>query len=108
MAPERTLYSGNRVKGVYVGNRDLFMKKFYDPQRMMEIGTTFVRDDGAVFVVLNDNIVKLTNGFQEISRELLIEQKPLPKEPEKTGDRKRLEEICNNEIEAIRKLNQNH
>lgn len=34
MAPERTLYSGNRVKGVYVGDRDLFMKKFYDPQRL--------------------------------------------------------------------------
>ena len=107
MASGRTLYSGNRVKGVYVGERDIFMKKFYDPQRIMEIGTTFVRDDGAIFVVLNDNIVKLTNGFQEISKELLTEAKS-PKEPEKIGDRKRLEEICNNEIEAIRKLSQNY
>lgn len=107
MASGRTLYSGNRVKGVYVGEEDIFMKRFYDPQRMMEIGTTFVRDDGAVFVVLNDNIVKISDGFQEISKELLIEQKPLSKEPKKTEDRKRLEEICNNEIEAIRKLNQN-
>lgn len=103
MELKRTLYSGNRIKGVYVGERDIFMKKFYDPQRTMEIGTTFVRDDGAIFIVLNDNIVKLTNGFQESS----VEEKPLPKEPEKTGDRKRLEEICNNEIEAIRKLNRN-
>ena len=79
MASGRTLYSGNRVKGVYVGERDIFMKKFYDPQRIMEIGTTFVRDDGAIFVVLNDNIIKLTNGFQEISKELLIEQKSSPK-----------------------------
>ena len=74
---------------------------------IMEIGTTFIRDDGAVFVVLNDNIVKISDGFQEISKELLVEQKSLSKEPEKTGDRKRLEEICNNEIEAIRKLSQN-
>lgn len=101
MALGRTLHSGNLVRGVFVGDEDTFRKRFYDSKRTMEIGTTFVRDDGAIFVVLNDNIVK-------ISRELLIEQKPLSKEPEKTEDRKRLEEICNNEIEAIRKLSQNY
>ena len=104
MASGRTLHSGNLIRGVFVGDEDTFRKRFYDSKRTMEIGTTFIRDDGAVFVVLNDNIVKISDGFQEISKEL---QKPLPKEPEKTGDRKRLEEICNNEIEAIRKLSQN-
>lgn len=108
MASVRTLHSGNLVRGVFVGDEDTFRKRFYDSKRTMKIGTTFVRDDGVVFVVLNDNIVKISDGFQEISRELLIEQKPLSKEPEKTEDRKRLEEICNNEIEAIRKLNQNY
>lgn len=107
MASERTLHSGNLIRGVFVGDEDTFRKRFYDSKRTMEIGTIFIRDDGAVFVVLNDNIVKISDGFQEISKELLVEQKPLSKEPEKTGDRKRLEEICNNEIEAIRKLSQN-
>ena len=96
MASGRILHSGNLVRGVFVGDEDTFRKRFYDSKRTMEIGTTFVRDDGAIFVVLNDNIV-------EIPKELLV----LPKEPEKSGDRKRLEEICNNEIEAIRKLSQN-
>lgn len=97
MASGRILHSGNLVRGVFVGDEDTFRKRFYDSKRTMEIGTTFIRDDGAIFVVLNDNIVKISDGFQEI-----------PKEPEKTGDRKRLEEICNNEIEAIRKLSQNY
>ena len=105
MASGRTLHSGNLIKGVFVGDEDTFRKRFYDSKRTMEIGTTFIRDDGAIFVVLNDNIVKISDGFQEIPKEL---QKPLPKEPERTGDRKRLEEICNNEIEAIRKLSQNY
>lgn len=104
MASGRILHSGNLVRGVFVGDEDTFRKRFYDSKRTMEIGTTFIRDDGAIFVVLNDNIVKISDGFQEIPKELLI----LPKEPEKTGDRKRLEEICNNEIEAIRKLSQNY
>lgn len=100
MASGRILHSGNLVRGVFVGDEDTFRKRFYDSKRTMEIGTTFIRDDGAIFVV----IVKISDGFQEIPKELLI----LPKEPEKTGDRKRLEEICNNEIEAIRKLSQNY
>lgn len=95
MASGRILHSGNLIRGVFVGDEDTFRKRFYDSKRTMEIGTTFIRDDGAIFVVLNDNIVKISDGFQEIPKELLI----LPKEPEKTGDRKRLEEICNNEIE---------
>ena len=99
MASGRILHSGNLVRGVFVGDEDTFRKRFYDSKRTMEIGTTFIRDDGAIFVVLNDNIVKIS----DTPKELLI----LPKEPEKTGDRKRLEEICNNEIEAIRKLGQN-
>lgn len=55
MASGRILHSGNLVRGVFVGDEDTFRKRFYDSKRTMEIGTTFVRDDGAVFVVLNDN-----------------------------------------------------
>ncbi len=45
MEPKRTLHSGNLVRGVYAGDRKLFMEKYYDPQRYMELGTCFVRED---------------------------------------------------------------
>ena len=40
MASGRTLHSGNLVRGI-----KLFMEKYYDPQRYMELGTCFVRED---------------------------------------------------------------
>lgn len=44
MEPKRTLHSGNLVRGVHAGDRKLFMEKYYDPQRYMELGTCFVRE----------------------------------------------------------------
>lgn len=41
MEPKRTLHSGNLVRGVHAGDRKLFMEKYYDPQRYMELGTCF-------------------------------------------------------------------
>lgn len=64
MASGRILHSGNLVRGVFVGDEDTFRKRFYDSKRTMEIGTTFVRDDGAIFVVLNDNIVKISRDSE--------------------------------------------
>lgn len=40
MEPKRTLHSGNLV-----GDRKLFMEKYYDPEKYMELGTCFVRED---------------------------------------------------------------
>lgn len=64
MASGRTLHSGNLVRGVFVGDEDTFRKRFYDLKRTMEIGTIFIRDDGAIFVVLNDNIVKISRDSE--------------------------------------------
>lgn len=46
MEPKRTLHSGNLVRGFHVGDRKLFMEKYYDPEKYMELGTCFVREDG--------------------------------------------------------------
>lgn len=46
MEPKRTLHSGNLVRGVHAGDRKLFMEKYYDPEKYMELGTCFVREDG--------------------------------------------------------------
>lgn len=54
MEPKRTLHSGNLVRGVHAGDRKLFMEKYYDPQRYMELGTCFVREDGKIFILLKD------------------------------------------------------
>lgn len=35
MEPKRTLHSGNLVRG----DRKLFMEKYYDPEKYMELGT---------------------------------------------------------------------
>lgn len=51
MASERTLYSGNLVRGIHVGDRKLFMEKYYDPEKYMELGTCFVREDGKIFIL---------------------------------------------------------
>ena len=45
MEPKRTLHSGNLVRGFHVGDRKLFMEKYYDPEKYMELGTCFVRED---------------------------------------------------------------
>lgn len=54
MEPKRTLHSGNLVRGVHAGDRKLFMEKYYDPEKYMELGTCFVREDGKVFILLRD------------------------------------------------------
>ena len=75
--------------------------KFFNgmPEKPL-IGYIYMHKGKAYVVVDDGSLVQVDPGF--------VETKPLPKEPEKTGDRKILEEICNNEIEAIRKLNQNY
>ena len=59
MEPKRTLHSGNLVRGVHAGDRKLFMEKYYDPQRYMELGTCFVREDGKIFILLKDGVHKI-------------------------------------------------
>lgn len=39
MEPKRTLHSGNLVRGICAGDRKLFMEKYYDPEKYMELGT---------------------------------------------------------------------
>lgn len=48
MEPKRTLHSGNLVRDICVGDRKLFMEKYYDPETYMELGTCFIREDGRV------------------------------------------------------------
>lgn len=31
------------------------MEKYYDPEKYMELGTCFVREDGKVFILLKDD-----------------------------------------------------
>lgn len=52
MEPKRTLHSGNLVRG----DRKLFMEKYYDPEKYMELGTCFVRED---FILLRDGVHKI-------------------------------------------------
>jgi hypothetical protein len=59
MEPKRTLHSGNLVRGFHVGDRKLFMEKYYDPEKYMELGTCFVREDGKVFILLRDGVHKI-------------------------------------------------
>ena len=59
MASGRILHSGNLVRGFHVGDRKLFMEKYYDPERYMELGTCFVREDGKVFILLKDGVRKI-------------------------------------------------
>lgn len=54
MEPKRTLHSGNLVRDICAGDRKLFMEKYYDPERYMELGTCFVREDGKIFILLKD------------------------------------------------------
>lgn len=65
MEPKRTLHSGNLVRGFHVGDRKLFMKKYYDPEKYMELGTCFVREDGKVFILLRDGVRKIDGGWEE-------------------------------------------
>ena len=65
MASGRTLHSGNLVRSFHVGNRKLFMEKYYDPERCMELGTCFVREDGKVFILLRDGVRKIDGGWEE-------------------------------------------
>lgn len=48
MEPKRTLHSGNLVRGFHVGDRKLFMEKYYDPEKYMELGTFYRLCQGAV------------------------------------------------------------
>lgn len=57
MASGRILHSGNLVRGFHVGDRKLFMEKYY-----MELGTCFVREDGKVFILLKDGVRKIDGG----------------------------------------------
>ena len=59
MEPKRTLHSGNLVRCICAGDRKLFMEKYYDPQRYMELGTCFVREDGKIFILLKDGVHKI-------------------------------------------------
>ena len=65
MASGRTLHSGNLVSGFHVGDRKLFMEKYYDPEKYMELGTCFVREDGKVFILLRDGVHKIDGGWEE-------------------------------------------
>lgn len=58
MEPKRTLHSGNLVRGD-------FMEKYYDPEKYMELGTCFVREDGKVFILLRDGVHKIDGGWEE-------------------------------------------
>lgn len=60
MEPKRTLHSGNLVRGVHAGDRKLFMEKYYDPEKYMELGTCFVRED----ILLRDGRVGRLQKFQ--------------------------------------------
>lgn len=35
------------------------MEKYYDPEKYMELGTCFVREDGKVFILLRDGVRKI-------------------------------------------------
>lgn len=59
MEPKKTLHSGNLVRGICAGDRKLFMEKYYDPEKYMELGTCFVREDGKVFILLRDGVRKI-------------------------------------------------
>lgn len=61
MEPKRTLHSGNLVRGFHVGDRKLFMEKYYDPEKYMELGTCFVRED----ILLRDGVRKIDGGWEE-------------------------------------------
>ena len=61
MEPKRTLHSGNLVRGVHAGDRKLFMEKYYDPEKYMELGTFFVRED----ILLKDGVRKIDGGWEE-------------------------------------------
>lgn len=61
MASGRILHSGNLVRGFYVGDRKLFMDKYYDPEKYMELGTCFVRED----ILLKDGVHKIDGGWEE-------------------------------------------
>lgn len=41
MASVRILHSGNLVRNVCAGDRKLFMEKYYDPEKYMELGTFY-------------------------------------------------------------------
>lgn len=65
MASRRILHSGNLVRGICAGDRKLFMEKYYDSQKYMELGTCFVREDGKVFILLKDGVHKIDGGWEE-------------------------------------------
>jgi len=65
MEPKRTLHSGNLVRDICVGDRKLFMEKYYDPETYMELGTCFIREDGRVFILLRDGVHKIDGGWEE-------------------------------------------
>lgn len=50
MEPKRTLHSGNLVRSICAGDRKLFMEKYYDPEKYMELGTCFVREEEERFI----------------------------------------------------------
>lgn len=56
MESKRILYTGNLV-----GDRKLFMEKYYDPEKYIELGTCFVRED----ILLRDGVRKIDGGWEE-------------------------------------------
>ena len=61
MEPKRIVHRGNLVRNVHVGDRKLFMEKYYDPEKYMELGTCFVRED----ILLRDGVHKIDGGWEE-------------------------------------------
>ena len=57
MASRRILHSGNLVRGICAGDRKLFMERYYDSQKYMELGTCFI--------LLKDGVHKIDGGWEE-------------------------------------------
>lgn len=60
MEPKRTLYSGNLVRSLW----KLFMEKYYDPEKYMELGTCF---DGRKKNELENSVGRLQKFQSKIS-----------------------------------------
>lgn len=60
MEPKRTLHSGNLVRG----DRKLFMEKYYDPEKYMELGTCFVREVASKPIVAGGELLDFKDRGQ--------------------------------------------
>lgn len=66
-----SFHSGNLVRGFHVGDRKLFMEKYYDPEKYMELGTCFVRED----ILLRDGVHKIDRKVRRFSIQNLLQKK---------------------------------